>query len=73
MESHSSTTRAPVTAAHRAALRAWIDEAGEASVLSRIGLSRMGLYRVLSGLSVLTGTRALLAERLRAHGRIRSD
>jgi hypothetical protein len=59
MHTDSRTTR-PATEAERATLRSLIDAEGERAALRAVGLSRMGAYRVLAGLAVTSGTRALL-------------
>jgi hypothetical protein len=63
MHTDSKTTR-PATEAERATLRSLIDAEGERAALRAVGLSRMGAYRVLAGLAVTSGTRALLREAL---------
>ena len=63
MHRDSRTTR-PATEAERATLRSLIDAEGERAALRAVGLSRMGAYRVLAGLAVTSGTRALLREAL---------
>jgi hypothetical protein len=63
MHTDSRTTR-PATEAERATLRSLIDAEGEGAALRAVGLSRMGAYRVLAGLAVTSGTRALLREAL---------
>lgn len=65
MHTDSNATR-PATEAERRVLRALIDAEGERSALRTIGLSRMGAYRVLAGLAVTAGTRALLREAIRS-------
>jgi hypothetical protein len=67
MHTDSRTTR-PATEAERATLRSLIDAEGERAALRAVGLSRMGAYRVLAGLAVTSGTRALLREALHHAG-----
>lgn len=66
MQVRSTQTMGPVSEETRAALREWLDEVGETVVVARVGLSRMGIYRALAGLTVHAGSRALLDRALAA-------
>lgn len=55
-----STTKAPASMGEREQLRSWMEAEGERAVVAAMSLSRMGIYRILSGLPVTAGTRALL-------------
>jgi hypothetical protein len=65
---HASTEHPNVKApeAHRAALQAWIAAEGETAVTRHVGLSPLGIARVLDGLPVFESTCRLLAEGLAA-------
>ncbi len=60
-----STTKSPASESEQQWIRAWLEAEGERAVVATVGLSRMGIYRILSGLPVTAGTRALLREAIR--------
>lgn len=64
-DAHRKPATSPVPEPEQNALRALINTHGERAALRKLGLSRMAAYRVLAGLDVLPGTRAILREAFR--------
>lgn len=63
-----SSIRGPVPPEQRDALLKLIDEIGEDATLAELQLSKMGLYRAMSGLSVNASTRLALRTALARRG-----